>query len=528
MIKLFLCYIVIGMNVIGCAKKDTGVDNDPATELPSEVDHEPNDVPFSNMIGVNGFDWEYLTDQTANFDNQKFEQIRTFTGFRQYLDWDRIEEKEGYYRFGYDEIYQKNRENSITTLTCLQVIPKWFRQKYYADEYNPNDPYGSLRDYTPIPKGADKLDPASYIAMAKLGFQTAARYGRNSDIDLSLIKAVTWGDRPDVKVGLGSLEYIECGNEPDKDWRGPQAQQTPEEYAAQLSAFYDGHMGSLGPGVGVKQADPSMKVVMAGIAFPDPNWVSRMVEWCKKNRVKDGHYSLCFDVINYHEYSSKRQGEYWNNPDLNNNHGMAPELSGVGNIAQQFVALSNEQLDDMEVWVTECGFDINERSIQRALPIKGKSTEDTQADWILRTALLYSRYGVDRVFFYMLNDVNINSETQYDSSGLLANGRRRPSADYLLQTRKLLGDYYYTETINDDPLVDVYTSEDEKTIYVLTIPDQQGREENYTLDLGNGITKAKIHTLKKGNDTTASETLSVSDGKVNVSVSETPVFVEVL
>src|SRR5690606_34667078 len=238
--------------------------------------------------------------------------------------------------------------------------------------------------------------------------------------------------------------------------------------------------------------------------------------------------TLCFDVINYHEYSAKRQGEYWNNPDLENNHGMAPELGGIGDIAERFVALSNEQLDGMEVWVTECGFDVNERSIQRALPIKGKSTEDTQADWILRTALLYSRYGIDRVFFYMLNDVNINSETQYDSSGLLANGRRRPSADYLLQTRKLLGDYYYTETINDDPLVDVYTSEDEKTIYVLTIPDQQGREENYTLDLGNGITKAKIHTLKKGNDTTASETLSVSDGKVNVSVSETPVFVEVL
>src|SRR5690606_1634631 len=153
-----------------------------------------------------------------------------------------------------------------------------------------------------VPKGADKSDPASYIAMAKLGFQVAARYGRNSNVDRSLIKAVTWGDRPDVRAGLGSLEYIECGNEPDKDWSGPQAQQTPEEYAAQLSAFYDGHMGTLGAGIGVKQADPSMKVVMAGIASPDPTWVSRMVDWCKKNRVKDGNYTLCFDVINYHEY----------------------------------------------------------------------------------------------------------------------------------------------------------------------------------------------------------------------------------
>lgn len=530
MIKLFLCYIAIGMNITGCSKNENSTDNEKGIERPSDdLDHAPNHSPFANMIGVNGFDWEYFTDQTADFDNRKFELIQTFTGFRQYLDWDRIEEKEGYYRFAYDEIYQRNKENGITTLTCLQIIPKWFRQKYYADEYNPNDPYGSLRDYTPVPKGADKLDPASYIAMAKLGFQTAARYGSNKNIDRSLLKAVTWGDRPDIKIGLGSLEYIECSNEPDKDWKGPEAQQTPEEYAAQLSAFYDGHMGTLGKDVGVKQADPSMKVVMAGIAFPDPDWVNRMIEWCKKNRVKDGRYTLCFDVINYHEYSSKRQGEYWYNPDLENNHGIAPELSGAGNVAQRFVELANEQPEDLEVWVTECGFDVNERSIQRALPIKDKSIEDTQADWILRTALLYSRYGIDRVFFYMLNDVNINSETQYDSSGLLANGRRRPAADYLLQARKLLGDYRYTQTINSDPLVDVYTTEnDNKTIYVLTVPDQQGREENYTVDLGNDIQNVNIYTLKKGTDTMESKTQPVTDGKVNVQVSETPIFVEVL
>ncbi|GGG98239.1 hypothetical protein GCM10007415_37260 [Parapedobacter pyrenivorans] len=527
MIKLSVFYIILGMNIIGCSKNGAREDSiqGPDIERPSDVGNKPNGIPFSNMLGVNGFDWEY-TNNTNAFDDRKFELIKTFTGFRQYLDWDRIEEKEGFYRFSYDEIYKKNQENGITTLACLQIIPQWFREKYYAGEYNVSDRYNSLRDYTPVPKGADKSNPRSYIDMGKLGFQMAARYGNNPSIDPKLIKAVTWGDARDTKIGLGTLKYIECSNEPDKDWRGPEAQQTPEEYAAQLSAFYDGHMGTLGEGVGVKTADPSMNVVMAGIAFPDPKWVEKMIEWCKKNRVKDGQYTLCFDVINYHEYSAKRSGEYWNNPDLNANHGMAPELSNVGKVATNFRKVSEEKAGGLEVWVTECGFDVNERSIQRALPIKNKTTFDSQADWTLRTSLLYARKGIDRVFFYMLNDVNINSDIQYASSGLIEGNERRPSADFLLQAKNLIGEYVYSGTINDDPLVDIYTLGQNK-IYVLTVPDQKGREEKYTLDLP-GIKGVKIHTPRKGHDSMLSADQALANGKLEVLVTETPTFVEVL
>ena len=528
MFKLFLLYTVLGMNIASCAKDHVPSSETPNEPVPSSSDDTQNPAsttPFKQMIGVNGFDWEY-TNKSNALDEQKLNLIKTFSGFRQYLDWDRIEEKEGYYRFSYDDIYQWNKNNGVTTLLCLQIVPQWFRSKYYPEEFNPADGYNSLRDYTPIPKGADKTDPASYIDMAKLGFQVAARYGANRDIEPSLVKAVTWGDVPDVKIGLNLLNYIECSNEPDKDWRGPEAQQTPEEYAAQLSAFYDGHMGTLGAGVGVKTADPSMKVVMAGIAFPDPDWVDRMIAWCQKNRVKDGSYTLCFDVINYHDYSSARSGEYWNNPDLRVNHGQAPELSDVGKVATNFVNLSKEKTEGVEVWVTECGFDVNEHSIQRALPIKNKTTYDTQADWTLRTSLLYARKGVDRVFFYMLNDVNIDSDMQYASSGLIEDNKRRPAADFLLQAKNLMGEYVYAGTINNDPLVDVYTSDNHK-IYVLTVPDQKGREENYTLELPN-IKEVNIHHPRKGSDTMSSENQAVVNGKIEITITETPTFVEVL
>jgi hypothetical protein len=87
-----------------------------------------------------------------------------------------------------------------------------------------------------------------------------------------------------AKTGLGLIKYIECDNERDKWWKGPKAQQTPEEYAANMSAFYDGNKGKLGKNAGIKTADPNIMVVMGGLANADPNFVIKMIEWCRKNR----------------------------------------------------------------------------------------------------------------------------------------------------------------------------------------------------------------------------------------------------
>lgn len=47
--------------------------------------------------------------------------------------------------------------------------------------------------------------------------------------------------------------------------QGRKGYHSPVEYAAALSAFYDGHKGAMGPGYGVKTADPTMKVAMGGL-----------------------------------------------------------------------------------------------------------------------------------------------------------------------------------------------------------------------------------------------------------------------
>lgn len=87
-----------------------------------------------------------------------------------------------------------------------------------------------------------------------------------------------------------------------------------------------------------------------------------------------------------------------------------------------------------------------------------------------------------------------------------------------------MGEYVYSGTIHSDPIVDVY-SFNEKNIYVLTVPDQVGREEDYDLPLP-GISEVRIHHPQAGSDKMRIQRAGITDGVLKIKVTETPVFVE--
>jgi hypothetical protein len=494
--------------------------------------NDDNKTPLKNMFGINGYEWNFEENPTAPNDRNSIYEanmsiIKSFSAVRHYLNWTKLENTEGDYTYNptnngswyYDVIYNRCKQDSIMVLADLKNLPVWMMNTYPSGERDDEN--------VPAPYGADRSKPASYVTQARTAFQFAARYGSNPNVNASLVKVDSrprWNNDVvnTVKIGLGLIKYIECGNENDRWWKDDKATQTPEEYAANMSAFYDGHKGTLGNNAGVKTADPNMVVVMGGLATADVKYVQRMIDWCKANRgVKpDGSVNLCFDVINYHLYSN--DGNVFTHQHATT--GVAPELSMSGPVADGFVKLANGLKNKPEVWVTETGYDVNQDSYQHAPPIADKPALITQADWILRSALLYARHGVKRLFFYQLFDATPNNPNQYSTSGLAEGTKRRPAADYILQVNKLMGKYAYKGTLNADPLVDRYRS-DRSTMYVLTVPDQKGRTAIYTLDLGK--TKAAIvYTLNPGADEMTSERVATTNGKLRVQVSETPVFVQ--
>lgn len=487
-------------------------------------------IEFKNELGVNAFEWDFLQDPKNPNDpfhifEPKMHIIDAFGGVRHYLDWMKIEPKRGSFTFNptasggwnLDAIYERCKRDGIDVLADIKQCPDWLLATYPAD----------MRDgeNVPMPYGASKSDPASYIEQARAGFQFAARYGSNTHVDAALVTVDSkprWTNDPvnEVKIGMGLIHYIECDNERDKWWKGDKARQTAEEYAANLSAFYDGDKGRLGKGVGVKTADPNMKVVMGGIATANPEFVRAMINWCRVHRGlrPDGSIDICFDVINYHYYANNTE------PGSNKqaNIGVAPELTGAATLADRFVMLGKRY--HLPVWITEAGYDLNQGSPQRAIPIGNKPPLITQADWIIRTAFMYARHGIQRVFFYELYDDNSANPTQYASCGLADRSiKRRPAADYIYQAKHLMGDLTYRGTISHYPVVDVYRK-GSKSVYALMIPDQKGATTTAKLSLGNAST-AIICNFNPGSDDMTRKTVTAPNHILNIKVTETPVFV---
>jgi hypothetical protein len=486
--------------------------------------------PFGHTLGINGFEWDAEDPTTGaalrEVETTRINALKSFSSMRHYIDWDKLENTKGSYTYNptfsgswtYDGMYERLQAEGVEMLACLQTLPKWMENTY---------PEGG-RDYSNVPAryGSDLSDPKSYIEHARVAFQYMARYGFNKNINpalLSVSPEVTWAGVNTLKIGLGLIRYIECNNEPDKTWKGRNGYQSAREYAANLSAFYDGHKNTMGPGVGVKNADPSVTVVMGGMSTATTDYMRAMIDWCREFRGyrADGSVNLCWDVMNQHLYANDVQSSQ----SGGSTRGAAPELAGVGEQAAEFVKLARQYAGGMPVWITEAGYDINQGSPFRAIPIGRKSILETQADWILRTSLLYSRVGIDRVFYFQAYDFDILNPTQFASMGLLneIGKTRKPAADYLYQAKNLLGDYRYKETISKDPLVDRYEL-DGQSAYVLMIPDERGRTGTYELTIPKGDS-VRICTPAIGQDNMRTMLQVSQTGTLSVNVSETPVFV---
>lgn len=448
---------------------------DRITVLEGEGGVPMSGVPLKNMFGVNAYAWNFTQDPknvniTDRIFESNYEQIKSFSGVRHYVDWMFIEDSPGEYTFSptrrgswdWDLILKRCFEDGIESLFCLKEPPDWLFKTWPS----PHD-----ASNIPATYGVDLENPLAYIAQAKAAYQVAGRYGSNKDVTgLTVNTTPRWTADPvnEVKAGLGYLKYIECDNERDRNWlEDYRGMQTGRQYAAHMSAFYDGHQGKLGAGVGVKIADPNMMAVMGGLALANPDYAEDMIEWC--NEFRGG--SLPFDVINYHHYSNDSQDSgQWGYATR----GVAPELRNLASVADQFVALGKRL--GLPVWVTETGYDVL-KTPQSANPIGDKSAEQVQSDWLIRTSLLYARHGVERVFFYQLFDDNAGSGVQYSSSGLA----HRLVMDAIKMFTKELGDYSYLETINESPVVDVYVKGVDKA-YVCFFATETGHEADYILN----------------------------------------------
>ncbi|MEN6578417.1 MAG: hypothetical protein ABFD90_18880 [Phycisphaerales bacterium] len=494
-----------------------GTARGPRATLPQPTRHQP--AVMDSFIGINGFVDDPVERITACGHLREYHQWQwdegnqdsSYPGYPNHqLAWSPSWVSGPGWGWDFDRFYRELNDAGVEVVPCFQGCAPYL-VAFDRDR----------TDEKPLPEGADSTHPQSYIAHASYLFQFAARYGSTA-CDQTVLKL-----RADQssRSGLGLVRYMENWNEPDKWWKGRAASFSPFELAAMCSADYDGHRQSMGRTVGVRNADPNMKLVMGGLAKPEVEYLKAMKLWADFHR--DGDFPA--DVINLHHYSNDAGGQ-GGQPTT----GISPEADGLRERFQRIVEWRDRFLPGKEVWVSEFGYDTNPQSVQRAPAIGTAEAREIQGRWIVRSYLALAAAGVDRVQLYMLRDVNAANTTKFDSSGLTnekQNGHQPKRAWYYVAAMRhiLHGTRFDSEIASDAADVRVYrfrsVERPLRDVYAVWCPTSDSTEvKDFSLALP-GVLTATLVTLGPESPTGQAASLAVEDGRVSFGVSGRPVFI---
>jgi len=267
----------------------------------------------------------------------------------------------------FDDAYQKFKDAGVDIMMCLQLGG--------LEKPNKNDKPTNVN-------GQNTADPRSYTKIASTYFNVAARYGAIKHNAATLRS-------DDKKSGLNLIKYLEVWNEQDKGWEGPNANFSPEEYAALLSICYDS----------IKKADPNMIVVMGGLAGQKLDYIKSMKRWFENNRTDK---KFAADVINLHIYALNNDidwegGEWPLRPGAE-----TPEDAKFYEKMLPFVQFANE--NGKMFFVSEFGWDTHPESPLYPKKVNGVDAQEMQSRYLLRAYMEFAAAGVTAVQQYELID----------------------------------------------------------------------------------------------------------------------------
>ena len=375
---------------------------------------------------------------------------------------------------------------------------------------------------------AKTKDAASYAQLGAYLFQFAARYGKTKVADAKL----TLASGQARLSGAGVLEGIEIRNEANGPWQGRRGFMTPVEQAAQLSAAFDGHEGTVGIDkaiVGIRNADPHMLVSMGGLSGATQvalDIVTTMRLWFQHNR-KDGAFAA--DALNFHFYCNDDQVTK----------GASPEECQFEAVAKNLTAWRDAHEPRLQVWLSEFGYDTSPHSPNLA-PAYGKfDAEDVQGMWIVRSFLYLALARIDRAQMFMLADTTDGGWNKFQTSGLTsskASSYMPKKSWYFLSTMtKLLRN---TRCAGEAPTAgaariakferdSAAAAAGPEMVWVAWLGSKTSASATVTLDVSadaKGAQAAVLVALSGNSTTGVQSSLPIAGGKVTLEVSEMPVF----
>lgn len=310
-----------------------------------------------------------------------------------------------------DVYLERMKRKGIVTVPAINKTPDWRLDGFVPHGY-PN------RDEVKLAKWLHRAeDPNAYADDAAFFFKIAARYGRvaHPAAALGIDTTLRWGVRNVERSGLDLLLYIEPGNEEEGWWRDSMARLDPEELAARMSAILDGHEGRMGPGYGIKTADPSMQVVLPGLWNLSWRYLDRMNRWFQINRTDK---KFAADVLNVHWYINLSNRSDDAPPTWTV--GCSPERDQLQKRLKELTDWRDRNTPGLPIFYSEFGWNtVNRNTNQGIVAYGGLTAEQIQANLICRTFVLSIEAGIDRCFVYTASDDgDVSNGGQWQSTGL--------------------------------------------------------------------------------------------------------------
>ena len=450
----------------------------------------PADLPRTNLtagqrIGFNAFIDDPMTAIMAGGNVREYHNFSWL-----YDDSGKVKFTQGTWG-DMDSFYQAMADRNISIIPCFQG-----GSPYISGEKPPE---------IPVPKDADTTDPSSYALHAQAFYQVAARYGSNKDVDPATLNVA---DGSEPRIGMGLLGALENSNEPNKTWSGKANYFSPAEMAAMCSADYDGNEGTI-PNAGVKQADPNFKLAIGGLLTPEAltQYLDEMRLWFAYHR-KDGKFAV--DILNVHM-----------GPDTYN-----PEDSGFVEHVKRLQDWIDKNAPGTELWISEFEIPMADCEAEGTDSHDNAQYQLRYAQRVARTYLLAVGADVDRMTKFQLRD---EGEGVYYNSGLTTGKgewSKKLAWYYTACMTNTLKNADFTKDLSKDGVMDyVFTDRQTgETIHCLWSPTSEDKViQDYSLSAGKAgfAYQTTPGTYAEG----VTKALAVKSGKVQVDVSETPVFV---
>lgn len=294
---------------------------------------------------------------------------------------------------------------------------------------------------------------------------------------------------------------VEIGNEPGK-W-------SDADYTRMFRAMAGG----------LREGDPRLKIASCNLTTRASGDYEKSVT-CLEGLLDQ------VDVLTLHSYAQLVGWPTWKRS--------FPEDPALPHYLQDVTALCewrDRKAPGKPVWITEFGYDSTTRPQEASGDFaKWEGVSDRQqAQWLVRSFLVFSAMPVERAYLYFFNDED--EAKLHGSSGLTRHFQPKPAFHAVAHLQKTLGDYRFTRLVTDRPgelRVQEYRHADhpERTIWAVWRPSGADEGVPVKLEKTPGKLKSAVGMPLGPEAAAAPKVRQNPDGGIEMQAGPNPVYLE--